>query len=351
MKKTIALLIAAGITLGLASGLVMAQEKLAAPPAQNRIPKTVKTAMEEGLAARQSAKVDIPFKVTENVYMPVPNQAASYIFLLLNVKNADMGFAVPPTPQIVDPTAPPAAAKLVARIYTFVQFYKLQEGKTPSLEKEIYIPAAFQADQEGFNPEAEEWYSFGYPLQPGKYVAAVALSSPDFQKFGVQYYEFSLPTPQDLSDKLLTSPILVLTNYAQTEQPETQAELHKGLLAWSIARITPNRERTIKVADALDLFFFVYGAKPNSNGRFDLQIEFEVNLPDGKPAIRFAPGEFKSPLVSLPLTMKQTLQVTTGDKVETKQQDLPVGNYVLVAKISDKISGMKGEQKIDFIVK
>jgi hypothetical protein len=351
MKKTIALLIAAGITLGLASGLVMAQEKPAAPPAQNRIPKNVKAAMEEGLAARVSAKADIPFTITDTVCMPVPGQTGSYIFLLLDVKNADMGFAVPPTPQVVDPSAPPAAAKLQARDYVFVQFYKIPEGKSPSLEKEIYIPAAFQVDQEGYDPEAVAWYSFGYPLPAGKYVAAVALSSPDFQKFGIQYHEFSLPTPQDISDKLIASPVLIMTDYAQTEQPETQAELHKGLLAWSIARITPNRERTIKVADPLDLFFFVYGAKPNATGRFDLQIEFEVNQPDGKPAIRFAPGEFKSPLISLPLQMKQTLQITTGDKVETKQQDLPAGTYVLVAKITDKVSGMKGEATSEFIVK
>jgi len=351
MKKTIALLIAAGITLGLASGLVMAQEKPAAPPAQNRIPKTVKAAMEEGLAARVSAKADIPFSITENIFMPVPGQTASYIFLLMNVKNADMGFAIPPTPQVVDPTAPPAAPKLLARVYTFVQFYKLQDGKAPNLEKEIFIPAAFQADQDGFDPEAVEWYSFGYPLAPGKYLAAVALSSPDFQKFGIQYYEFALPTPQEMSDKLITSPVLFMNNYAQTEQPETQAELHKGLLAWSIARITPNRERTVKVADALDLFFFVYGAKPNATGRFDLQIEFEVDQMDGKPAIKFAPGDFKSPLISLPLQMKQTLQVTTGDKVETKQQDLPAGSYTLLAKISDKVSGLKGEQKIQFTIK
>ncbi|MBN1938325.1 MAG: hypothetical protein JW843_01980 [Candidatus Aminicenantes bacterium] len=351
MKKSIALLIAAGITLGLASGLVMAQEKPAAPPAQNRIPKNVKAAMEEGLAARVSAKADIPFKITENVCMPVPGQTASYIYLLVDVKNADMGYAVPPTPQVVDPTAPPAAAKLLARTYVFVQYYKIPEGKSPSLEKEIYIPAAFQVDQEGYDPEAVEWYSFGYILPAGKYVAAVALSSPDFQKFGIQYYEFSLPTPQEISANLITSPILILKDYAQTEQPETSAELHKGLLAWSIARITPNLERTIPAASPLDLFFFVYGAKPNATGRFDLQIEFEVNQTDGKPAIKFAPGEFKSPLVSLPLEMKQTLQVTTGDKVETKQQDLPAGTYVLVAKISDKVSGLKGESKVEFTVK
>jgi len=351
MKKTIALMIAAGITLGLASGLIWAQDKPAAPPAQGRIPKEIKSAMEAGLAARQSAKSDIPFKVTENVFMPVPGKDASYIFLLLDVKNADMGYAVPPTPQVIDPTAPPAAPKLLARVYAFVQFYKLEEGKSPSMVKEIYIPAAYQLDQNGYNPEAVEWYSFGYPLAPGQYLAAVTLSTPDFQKYGIQYYEFSLPSAKDMADKLISSPILVLKDYAQTEQPETQAELHRGLLAWSIARITPNRERTITVGGPLDLFFFVYGAKPNSTGRFDLQIEFEVNQPDGKPAIKFAPGEFKSPLISLPLQMQQTLQITTGDKTETKQQDLPAGSYVLVAKISDKTSGMKGETKVNFTVK
>jgi hypothetical protein len=307
--------------------------------------------MEAGVAARQPAKTDIPFTITENVFMPVPGQAASYIYLMVNVKNGDMGFAVPPTPQIVDPTAPPATPKLLARLYVFVQFYKVEDGKVGAMAKEMYIPAAFQADPNGFDPEAVEMYSFGYPLAPGKYLAAVALSTPDFAKYGIQYYEFSLPTPQDITDKLITTPIILVKDYSQTEQPETTAEFHKGLLAWSIARITPNREKTIKVGQPIETFFFIYGARPNSTGRYDLQAEFEVNQADGKPAIKFAAVKYPSPLIQQELPMKQTLQITTGDKTETKQQDLPAGSYTLVIKISDTVSGFKGEAKLDFIVK
>ncbi|MCK7489035.1 MAG: hypothetical protein MZU79_01405 [Anaerotruncus sp.] len=161
----------------------------------------------------------------------MPGQTASYIFLLMNVKNADLGFAIPPTPQVVDPTAP-AAPKLLARVYTFVQFYKLQDGKAPNLEKEIYIPAAFQADQDGVRTPKPPRYSFGYPLTRGNDLAAVALSSPTSQKFGIQHYEFALPDSAGNVRQPITSPALFMNNYAQTEQPETQAELHGNQACW-----------------------------------------------------------------------------------------------------------------------
>lgn len=351
MKKAIAVLVCAGVMLGLAAGIAAAApDKQKKEAAQDKfiIPKEVKTAMEAGLAARQATVNTFPFAVTQTVTMPGPQQI-TYVYFLLNIKNADMGYAAPAAPATVDPSGNVAPVKLQTKVHAFVQFYALENGAPTKLIKEIYIPASFEFDQAGYNPEALEWYSFGYPLTPGNYLAAVALSSDDLKKGGVQYYEFSVADPTAYTQNLETSSILLMKSFEQVENPETKAEMHRGLLSWSIARITPNLTKTIKVGDSLDVFFFIYGARPDAAGKFNLTIDFEVRQGD-KAQIRFAPGEFQSPLISLPLPMKQTLETRTGDKVETKQQDLPAGTYLINFKIADKISGLKVEKQYEFIV-
>ncbi|MHB8054518.1 MAG: hypothetical protein ACYDH3_04650 [Candidatus Aminicenantales bacterium] len=355
MKKMIATLICAGVVLGLTACVgnaapVAVPDKSKKEAAQEKfiIPKDVKAVMEAGLATRQPMKTDIPFTVSQTITMPGPQQV-TYVYLLLNIKNADMGYAAPTAPAVVDPTGAVAPVKLGTRIHTFVMFYKVENGAPGALVKEIYIPASFEFDPAGYNPEAMEWYSFGYPLNPGNYLAAIALSSDDMKKGGVQYYEFTVADPASYTDKLETSTVMCMKDFQQVENPETKAELHRGQLSWSIARITPNLSRTIKVGDSLDLFFYIYGARPNAEGKFDIQIDFEVRQGE-KAQIRFAPGQFQSPLISLPLPMKQTLEIRTGDKVETKEQNLPAGSYLMLIKLTDKVSGLKGEKQIEFVI-
>jgi len=355
MKKTIASLICAGVMLSLIvsagnAAPVAVPDKDKKEAAQDKIiiPKDVKAVMEAGLATRKPMKTDIPFMVSQVVTMPGPQQV-TFVYFLLNVKNADLGYAAPAAPAAVNSTGAVAPVKLQAKIHMFIQFYKVENGAPGALVKEVYVPASFEYDATGYNPEAVDWYSFGYPLSPGNYLTAIALSSEDMKKGGVQYYEFAVPDPASFTEKLDTTTMLVMKDFQQVETAETHVELHRGLLSWSVARITPNLTKTIKVGDALDLFFFIYGARPNTAGKYDVQIEFEVRQGD-KTQIRFAPGQFQSPLISLPLPMKQTLEIRPGDKVETKTQDLPAGSYVIIFKITDNVSGLKGEKQIDFVV-
>ena len=140
-----------------------------------------------------------------------------------------------------------------------------------------------------------------------------------------------------------------MKDFQRVEAPESQVVVHRGLLSWSVARITPNLAKILKAGEPLDLFFFVYGLKPNDAGAVDVQIEFEVVQGD-KTQIKFAPGQFQSPLISLPLPLQNTLQIKTGEKVETREQNLPAGSYSLVMRILDKVSGSKGEKKLDFVI-
>jgi predicted small lipoprotein YifL len=465
MKKAIATIICAGFVFSLiacfgnaAPVAVPDKNKEQAAQQKSVIPKEVKSAMEAGLAARQPMKTDIPFTISENIIMPGPPQLI-YVYLLLKVKNADMGYAPAPAAIVSDPLAAVPPAKLQAKDHVFIQLYKLENGNPGPLTNEIYIPAVFESDPNGYDPEAVDWYSVGLPLPPGNYLAAIDLASNDLTKSGIQYYEFSLPDPAGFTKKLETSTILCMKEFRQVEAPDAKVELHRGLLSWSIARITPNLTKTLKVGDPLDIFFFIYGARPDSAGKFDVQVNFEVDklsnesdidsskyplllenwewertsdgssievkgevkniskedlnnvealvnffdkenkyvahtsaLIENNPiatlqtspfrvlqkddplivkavvdfkhtsgekidsaslvetAIKFNPEKYESPLISLPIPLKNTIETRTGDTVEYKEQNLAAGSYVLVAKILDKVSGLKGEKKLEFVI-
>jgi len=354
MKKAIAKTICASILLGLivsagnAAPFAAPDKKKGTAPETIIIPKEMKSVMEAGLAARQPAKTDIPFTIGEAIIMPGPQEVV-YFFLPLKVKNADLGYAPGPAPAVADPAAAVSPAKLQARGHVFVQLFVLENGKVGSLAKEIYVPMTVESEAAGYDPEAVDWYSFGYPFAKGNYLAAVALASEDLSKKGVQYCEITLPNPAGSADKLDTSTILCMKDFQRVETPESQVVVHRGLISWSVARITPNLTKTLKVGEPLDLFFFIYGLRPNDAGAVDVQIDFEVVQGD-KSQIKFAPGQFQSPLISLPLPLKNTLQIKTGDKVETREHDLEAGGYSLMIRMLDKASGFKGEKKIDFVI-
>jgi hypothetical protein len=312
------------------------------------IPKEVKEPMMAGLATKTPARQDIPFTVFKSAFLPAQN--AFYITMFLKAKNADLGYAPAAVPQVADIAAPAGAAKLQAKVNLFFQFHKVENGAPTQLVKEVYVPALLEADATGYDPEAEAWYTVGYPLLPGDYLATLAFTSADLKKIGIQYFEFTLPDAKSYTKALDTTPIIFLKEYKQVEAAELKPELHKGLFAYSVLRITPNIDNVFAVGDSFDIFFFIFGTLPKDGQTYDIQIDFEVVQGD-KPAIKFAPGNFNSPLVSIPLPSKQTLQIKSGDQVRTESRDLPAGAYTMVLKITDKVSGLTGEKKIDFTVK
>jgi hypothetical protein len=184
---------------------------------------------------------------------------------------------------------------------------------------------------------------------PGSYLASLAIASQDLKKIGIQYYEFSLPDAKSFTQALDTTPVFFIKDYKQEAQAEMTPLLHKGLFAYSVIRITPNIDHLFKVGDALDTFFFIYGVQPKDGGKYDIAIDFEVYEGE-KLVIKFAPGAFDNPLVSLPLQLKQTLLIKKGDEERTETRDLPAGEYTFVIKVEDKVSGLKGEKKVPFKV-
>jgi hypothetical protein len=181
------------------------------------IPKEIKTVLEGGLMSKQ-ARSDIPFAVTGNIYLPAVG--AYHNVISLNIKNADLGFVqaapraaaaakVEPD-QKKEPAAP--APEMQAKFEIFLQFREISGGLPGQLFREVYVPCQESVPAADFDPNKSEAYFLWYPLPAGKYLLAMALTSPDLKKIGTQYFEFTLPDPVSFTDRLETTPIFSSKN-------------------------------------------------------------------------------------------------------------------------------------------
>jgi hypothetical protein len=226
----------------------------------------------------------------------------------------------------------------------------MENGVPTKTVREIYVPALLQADSATYDPEAEEWYSTGYPLPAGNYLLAMALSSPDLKKVGVGYFEFSLLNAASLQGTLETTPLFFVKKMDQMQAPETRTAVHKGCFMYSVLQIVPNVESIVAPGESIEILYYVFGAKPNDQQKNDIEVAYEVKQAD-KTAIKWAVQTYDFALVSQPLPLKQTVLIKNdqGEKQETR--DLAAGKYTLVIRIKDKIGGSTIEKTLDFEVK
>ncbi|NIM59840.1 MAG: hypothetical protein GTO16_13010 [Candidatus Aminicenantes bacterium] len=348
-----------GFTLSLFLATNLAGLNMAGIPQEEaaRIPKEVKTVFEEGILTRE-ARLDIPFSITNHLYLPARENMHSIFFF--KVKNADLSFTpigqTPATPEKKEEEteAPPeeqaVPTKLQCDSHIFLQVSRIEKNAPGEVVKQIYIPFNFQVDSSSYEPDKEELYTTAYPFPPGKYILSMAIASQDLSKIGTQYFEFSLPDPLSPHDGLDTTPVFFIKNIKRMSSPEIMAEVHKDFFTYSVLQIEANIDRVFSSKDNFEVFFYIFGAQPSETGRYDIEVGFEVYKGE-ELAIRFKPGKYEAPLVPQPLHLKQTLIITSGEEERTETRDLGPGEYTLSLKISDKVSGKSETKTIDFVVK
>ena len=348
-----------GFTLSLFLPTNLAALSMAGKPQEEaeRIPKEIKTAFEEGMLQRE-ARLDIPFSITNHLYLPARENMHSIFFF--KVKNADLGFvpiAATPAPaekKEEEKEAPPEAEAiptiLQCKSHIFLQVNRLEKNAPGEVIKEIYIPINFQVEGGSYDPDKEELYTTAYPFPPGKYILSMALASQDLSKIGTQYFEFSLPDPMSSPNGLDTTPVFFIKNIKRMSSPEIRAEVHKNFFTYSVLQIEANIDRIFSPKDNFEIFFYIFGAQPSETGKYDIEVGFEVYKGE-EIAIRFKPGKYEVPLVPQPLHLKQTLIISSGEEERTETRDLGPGEYTLSLKISDKVSGKSETKTVDFEVK
>ena len=332
-----------------------AKDKQAKTEERIFIPKEIKAILEEGLPTKQGRQ-DIPVSIFYNLFLPARENL--HVIFFLKIKNSGLGFSpvgtavAPKTGKISGPALQETVAQepvqLQASFNVFLEFNLLEKGEPKSF-REVYVPSSAQVQSDTFDPEKEETYALGYPLPPGQYVLALAVTSLDLQKIGTTYYEFTLPDIS-LIKELDTTPVFFVKQLEQMEAPETRTTIHQGYCTYSILKIVPNLEKVFVAGDNLDIFYFIFGVQPNEEQKYNIEVNYEVKKGD-EFAIRWTPQNYNSPLVSQPLPLKQTVQIKTGEEVKTEQRDLAAGNYTLIIKIDDKVSGKSVTKNVDFEVK
>lgn len=355
MKKMIIPAIALGIIITLIQPLAAVAQEEGQEAEKIFIPKEIKAELTQGME-HMTPRMDIPFEIFEHLYLPARQNMHS--IFLLKAKNADLGFA-PPAPAAAAETGEEGETQEAAQesniLTTQLNGFLWFKQKDGDFSKEVYVPIQLQEEKESYNPEEESMYSTGYPLPPGTYTLAMAITSKDLQKIGTQYFEFELPAISNFTDSLGTTPIFFARDIQQMAAPERTTEFHEGFFTYSILQIDPILENIFTQKDSLDIFFYVFGAQPDpETNKFNLTANYEL-IKDEEVIVRYAEATYDAPIVSQPLPLKRTvlIQKKKGEEVvEEKKEtrDVETGEYTFVINLKDNVSGKKLEKKITITV-
>lgn len=361
LRNYLALLVSTGVILSaFFSPSLAAQERTKREKAKDTktiiIPQQVKKAFEEGMPTRQ-IRPEIPFTIIKHIYLPeLPTKQNLHSIFFFQVKNADLGYeslisdAEKKKEEETQPLAESSPNMLQANSHIFLQFNKLENDTIGELVREVYIPVKLQVETSTYEANEEEIYSAGDILPPGHYLLSMAIASVDWKRIGTQYFEFSLPEEASLTNKIETTPLFFMGEMEQLPSPIKKATVNKGSFTYIFFQIGYIDEKSISSRDNLELLFYVFGAHPGEDGTYDIESNYEI-LKGEEKAIRYAPGIYNNPLIQQPLPLKKTVVVKyeSGEKEESR--DLEPGEYTLLIKITDKISGLTMEKKVDFVVK
>lgn len=300
-----------------------------------KIPSEVGEIFNENISTRVP-RTDITVNYLRTLYFPAQENNVHAVFLF-KLKNADLNFQE--EAKTYELTEEDAASKMLfSDLDVFLRFYKMEKGKVKGMFKEIYIPYPLEVEREGFNPEEENVYYIGNPLPPGDYFLALAFASTDLSEIGTTYIEFSLPDLLSFQRRLETTPVFFVKSLQRIASPEREVKVHKDYFFYSVLRIEPKVKNIFYQGETPDIFYFIFGAFPNQEKKFDIEIDYKVKK--GKEdVIKYATQTYSSPFISHPLPLK------IGEKY------LEPGQYTLEIKIKDKISNLSMKKEVPFEVK
>lgn len=292
-----------------------------------KIPSQVRQIFDQDILTR-SPRTDISINYLRTLYLPA-QQNNVYAIFLFKIKNADLYF---------QEETDLATEKLFTELDVFLRFYKMEKGKVGEVFKEIYIPYPVELDKEEYRPETENLYAIGDPLPPGEYFLAMAFASTDLSRIGTYYFEFFLPGPSSFREELDITPVFFLKSLQRISSPETEVNVHKNHFFYSVLKIEPKEENIFSQGETPDIFYFIYGARPNWEKRFDIEIDYKVKK-DGEEVIKYATQTYSAPFISHPLPF------------DIGERHLDAGKYILEIRIRDNISSLSMKKEIPFEIR
>jgi len=320
---------------------------LALPKAQKKkqegekiiVPKEVGMVFDQGVLTK-TPRTDIPIEFVKHYFFPAQQNHVHSVFIF-KMKNQDLEFQeiklqTEKKTEKKENTQETVPVELIADLNAFIRFYKMDKEKITGIFREVYIPFQIKKKKEEYNPEEENFYSVGYPLPPGKYLLALAVTSIDLTKIGTIYKEFELPNPLKLKNTLLLTPIVFLKSYKRLQDVERLPTVHVNSFRYSVLEIVPKLDLNFSKTEQPDVFYFVYGARPNpKTNKYELEVTYQI-LKGEEAIIKFKPTVFEIPLISHPLPLKK------------QNKFIEPGDYTLLIKIVDKVTNASLTKKINF---
>lgn len=304
-----------------------------------KIPPEVKKVMDENLPARQ-AKLDIPFSYVRALYFPY--QADYYSIFVLKLKNSDLGYLPPASEEKKkEKEKEEEETILTCNLDFFFKVYSLdKKGELKGVVKEIYLPYADQLASADYNPEEENYYSFGTIFPPGQYLLAAASASLDLSRIGLIFQEFYLPDPSDFKKSLGFTPLFFVKSLKRMPSPDTVINLYKNIFHYSYLEIEPCFEPEFSVNDNLDVFYYILGGTPSEDMRFSFEFRYTYKKGE-EEVVKFEPKveTIPAPIVSVPL------------QLAFKDKKLEPGEYTLEVAIKDKVGRKEGISTVNFFLK
>ncbi|MCJ7579465.1 MAG: hypothetical protein MUP98_02905 [Candidatus Aminicenantes bacterium] len=317
--------------------------------AREFIPSQILSILKSGLDTR-TANTGIPFDIFKSLYLPAAQQYMHGVFFF-KCKNSDLDFQGAAKPAAEEVSAfESTPTQLISRNNIYLYFKQLDGD----YEKQTQVPFNQKADGLTFTPEEEVYYSIGYPLPPGDYVLAMAISSPDYSKVGTQYYEFSLPSAAAFTE-IDISPVFFVTKSSQISAVEMSAEVHKSFFTYGIYQLEPNLNHLFSPGDNMDLFFVIFGTQANAEGKYDIEIKLSINQGEQIVAL-YDPLSKDRPAFWEQFPMKRPVSVPTkdaeGNETEnTEFHNLEPGAYTVTIEIKDLLSGKAATKTVEIEVR
>ena len=299
-----------------------------------RIPTQVGDLFDQNIAAK-IPQTEIGITFLRTLYLPAQHDNVHAVFLF-KVKNADLAFLWKGENSEPDKESP--AAQENPELDVFLRIYNSAHGKATDIIKEIYIPFAIEWDKKEFKRDEEHLYSIGDPLPPGDYTLALAIASADLSKIGTTYADFSLPHASDFYKKMDITPVFFVESMEKMEAPETEIAVHRDYFRYSVLKISPKEANVFAPEEPPDIFYFIYGARPDKDRKFRIEVDYKVRRGD-EELRKYATQTYTSPFVNHPLPL------------DSEGKILGPGAYTLEINIRDNVSHLSIKKEIALEIK
>lgn len=314
-----------------------------------KIPEEVTKVIETNLPARQ-ARLDIHLSYVHTLYFPY--QADYFACFFLKIKNKALGYVAPLMEEEkerarekgkkeAEKEAEEEEKILSCNVDFFFRIYSLgKDGQIKDIHKEVYLPYADQVESINYNPEEENFYSFGTIFPPGRYLLSAAAVSLDLTKIGLIFQEFYLPFSSDFKKNLELTPLFFVRSLKRMPSSDSAINLYKNLFHYATLEIEPYFDREFSLTEKLDIFYFILGMTPGEDGKFKFEVRYTYKKGE-EEVVKFEPKveNVPAPIVSVPLDL-----LFEGKKLEP-------GEYFLEISIKDQNGKKEGTGRIRFITK